>query len=52
MLENARKLFPVTGIIGMGQMAPYTVICTSHYLYFIWDALIVVAHSVDSFVTY
>ena len=36
----------------MGQMTSYIIMCTAHYLYFLCDALIVMAHSIDSFVTY
>ena len=40
------------GLFGIGQMISYIVMCADHYLYFLYDALIFMAHSIDSFVPY
>ena len=52
MLGIIRNCFLLQGSFGMGQMTSYIIMCTGHYLYFLCDALIAMAHSIDSFVTY
>ena len=51
-LKNTKKLFPIARSFVIGQMTPYTFMCPSHYLSFMCDALNIMAHSIDSFVTY
>ena len=51
-LGMLRNYFLLHGSFGMEQMTSYIFICTVHYLYVLCDALIVMAHSIDSFVTY
>ena len=51
-LRIVRNCFLLQGSFGMGQMTSYIIMCTAHYLYFLCDALIVMAYSIDSLVTY
>ena len=47
-----RNCFLLQGSFGMGQITSLIIMSTAHYLYFLCDALIVMAHSIDSLVTY